>query len=195
MESTNTSPVAAQEKALCAECQTLHNKQDMLSYQNLFICADCKPAFQQKLAEGSFAPTNRRYAGFWRRFAALMVDGVISWIVMGVGMVIIALAGGGGSNWAAAMQSGWVTLISTVFGIVYSVGMVGKYGATLGKMALGIKVVRASGAPFGYALALGRYFAHFLNAFTFGIGYLMAAWDKEKRGLHDRVCGTRVVHV
>ena len=45
-----------------------------------------------------------------------------------------------------------------------------------------------------YGRATGRYFAHFLSSFTLGIGYLIAAFDNEKRALHDHVCDTRVVY-
>ena len=68
-----------------------------------------------------------------------------------------------------------------------------KYGATPGKMALKLKIIRAEGDPVGYALAAGRYLAFLLSSFTVGIGFLMAAFDEEKRTLHDRVCDTRVV--
>jgi uncharacterized RDD family membrane protein YckC len=44
-----------------------------------------------------------------------------------------------------------------------------------------------------WSLAVGRYFAHMLSAFTLYIGYMMAGWDEEKRALHDRICDTRVV--
>ena len=72
-------------------------------------------------------------------------------------------------------------------------GFIGRYGATLGKMALGLRVVTSEGAPVTYARALGRYFAKLLSAFLCGIGYLLAAFDEQKRALHDRICDTRVV--
>jgi uncharacterized RDD family membrane protein YckC len=78
-------------------------------------------------------------------------------------------------------------------GISYETIMIGKFGATLGKMACKIHVVTANGDNVSYARAFGRYFAKLLSAFTLLIGYIMAAFDSERRALHDRVCDTRVV--
>ena len=79
--------------------------------------------------------------------------------------------------------------------ILYSVLFLGKFGATPGKMAVGIKVVRSDGERVSYLRAFGRYFAEILSGLIFLIGYIMAAFDDEKRALHDRICDTRVVRV
>ena len=79
--------------------------------------------------------------------------------------------------------------------IVYETLMVGRYGATLGKMAVKIKVVVADGARVSYARAFGRYFAKILSSFTCLIGFIIAGFDNpQKRALHDYICNTRVVY-
>jgi uncharacterized RDD family membrane protein YckC len=80
-----------------------------------------------------------------------------------------------------------------VIAIGYETFFIGKYGATPGKMACKIKVVTADGGKVSYLLAFGRYFAKVLSSLTCLIGYIMAAFDDEKRALHDRICNTRVV--
>ena len=75
----------------------------------------------------------------------------------------------------------------------YETLMIGKYGATLGKMAAKVRVVTAEGGKVSYARALGRYFSKILSGMICAIGYIMAAFDEEKRALHDRICNTRVV--
>jgi uncharacterized RDD family membrane protein YckC len=60
-------------------------------------------------------------------------------------------------------------------------------------MACNVKVVKADGSPVGYGLATGRFFAKIISGIILGIGYIMAAFDEEKRSLHDRICNTRVV--
>ena len=72
--------------------------------------------------------------------------------------------------------------------------LIGKYGATLGKMACGIRVVRPDGSPVTYLRAFGRYWAKFLSGIMLLIGYIIAAFDAEKRALHDHICDTRVVY-
>jgi uncharacterized RDD family membrane protein YckC len=78
-------------------------------------------------------------------------------------------------------------------GVAYEAGMIANYGATFGKMALGLKVVRADGTKLDLGVSVGRYFAKILSAIILMIGYLMAFWDPEKRALHDRLCETRVI--
>ena len=75
----------------------------------------------------------------------------------------------------------------------YEVFFIGKFGATPGKMALKIKVINADGSKVSYLKALGRLFAYFLSGIILGIGLIMAAFDDEKRALHDRICNTRVI--
>ena len=60
-------------------------------------------------------------------------------------------------------------------------------------MACQIKVVSDEGEPITYMRALGRHFAEMLSALILMIGYIMAAFDDEKRALHDRICSTRVI--
>ena len=68
-------------------------------------------------------------------------------------------------------------------------------GATLGMKACGIVVVNADGTgPISLLKAIGRYFASMLSSLILGIGYLMIAFDSEKRALHDYICSTRGVY-
>ena len=77
--------------------------------------------------------------------------------------------------------------------IAYETWFIGKFAATPGKMACRIKVVNADGSRVSYLKALGRYFAKILSGIALLIGYIMVAFDSEKRGLHDHICNTRVI--
>ena len=68
-----------------------------------------------------------------------------------------------------------------------------RYGATLGKRALGLRVITERGGPISLSLDTVRYLAQLVSSATLSIGYIMAAFDPEKRALHDRICNTRVV--
>jgi uncharacterized RDD family membrane protein YckC len=68
-----------------------------------------------------------------------------------------------------------------------------KLGATPGKMALGLKVVRPGGGPVSLGRAVGRYFAKMLSYIILCIGYIIIGFDSEKRGVHDMICDTRVI--
>jgi len=84
-------------------------------------------------------------------------------------------------------------LLQLAITATYTTWLVGKYGATLGKMACQLKVITADGGRVSYPRALGRYFAEILSSIILLIGYIMAAFDDEKRTLHDRICNTRVI--
>jgi len=107
------------------------------------------------------------------------------------------------SNWdlstARAMAVGFGAMgmyIVLSFGlqIAYEVYFVSTKGGTLGKLALGLKIIRADGSMLNAGQAVGRYFAYVLSGFTFMIGFIIAGFDPEKRALHDRICDTRVIY-
>ena len=65
--------------------------------------------------------------------------------------------------------------------------------ATLGKMAVGVKVTDDSGARIGSGCATGRYFGKIVSALILLVGYMMAGWTEKKQVLHDMMAGTLVV--
>ncbi len=179
---------------VCAECGNQFQFEDVVRFGENYVCASCKPVFVQRMQEGSIAAGPMEYAGFWIRFAARFVDGIILQIV-GIGMMFAAAAmASSGTQDQAATHQLIASLLNALFGLAYEVFFVGKFGATPGKMALKLKIVRPDGEPVSYLRVLGRHFATFLSAITLMIGYLMAAFDREQhRALHDRICDTRVI--
>ena len=118
------------------------------------------------------------HAGFWRRCAALMLDSLV--IVIPTMMVNI------------------VPFIGFILGIVgqwlYCALMESSsWQATLGKHAMGIKVVDKHGQRIGFGHATGRHFGKILSSLIFSVGYMMAGWTERKQGLHDLMAGTFVV--
>lgn len=141
------------------------------------------------------------YAGFWKRFAAYMIDYVIltasSMIIgaiVGLGIGGAASLAGGGSTTAGVLSQ----LLGALIGFGISLAYYGWFhasvgGATPGKMALGIKVVRSDGDRISGARSIGRYFATLLSSLTLLVGYIMAAFTERKQALHDMICDTVVV--
>ena len=78
--------------------------------------------------------------------------------------------------------------------IYYALMESSKYQATLGKLALGIKVVDHNGQRLDFSKALLRNLSKLLSAFIFGIGYIMIIFDERKQGLHDKIADTFVVN-
>jgi len=119
-------------------------------------------------------------AGFWIRFGAALIDGVI--------LILMSLVVTG------ALSAGPVQIsIEIIVGAVYTIGFWVSRGATPGKMVFGLKVVTEDGDPIGLDKAALRYIGYWVNVLTLGIGYLMIAFRKDKRGLHDLIAGTTVI--
>ena len=141
------------------------------------------------------------YAGFWKRVAAYMIDYFVLAIPGGIigailGVVLGASMGAVGSGESAIEIVAQLAsaLINLAIGMAYYTWFhASQGGATLGKMAVGIKVVRSNGERLTKARAFGRYWAAVLSTFTLGIGFLMAAFTERKQGLHDMICDTLVV--
>jgi uncharacterized RDD family membrane protein YckC len=128
-----------------------------------------------------------RYAGFWIRVGAYLIDGILIAVVN----IILAFIIGGG------LTSGGLLLnaISVAIGIAYFCGLESsdKQG-TFGKQAVGIKVGNANGEKISFANALGRYFAKILSTILLFIGFIMVGWDDRKQGLHDKLADTYVFY-
>jgi len=194
-------------EVVCAECGKIFSKDNAIQYGTAWVCAACKPIFLQKLREGAttgsgvLGAAGMRYAGFWIRVVAKLIDGIAMGIVIGIPMLILMFATGmvsaqGGQS--AGFAAIGLQLVLQVVGMAASIGyntfMHGKYGATLGKMAVGIRVVMADGAPVTYMRAFGRAWADILSGLVCNIGYIIAGFDAEKRSLHDHICQTRVIY-
>ena len=151
-----------------------------------------------------------RYGGFWIRFLARFIDGILLGIVgfiiqLPLGLLMVGRLGGlgrigdlQGPAALAALPSilalqGLSFLVGTALGLAYEMYFLTSRGATLGKMALGLKVIRVDGGPISAGRAAGRYFASWLSNLTLFIGYIIAGFDERKRSLHDRICDTLVI--
>jgi uncharacterized RDD family membrane protein YckC len=185
---------AAPSLAFCSECGRQYMAGELVAIGSRQVCAACKGMVLQRIREGSATVSGRVYAGFWIRFAALLIDSVL----LGAVNTVISLIVLGGAMAAGDPTAAVGALVATyaigiAIGISYEGWFLVNKGATVGKMALGLKVIRASGGRITWGLAIGRYFAKIVSGMILSIGYLMAAWDEEKRSLHDRICDTRVV--
>jgi uncharacterized RDD family membrane protein YckC len=191
--------------SFCSECGRPFPGDQLVAIGGASVCAQCKPVYLQRIQEGGQAIGARRYAGFWIRVVALFIDGIILGIVQAIILVPLTMLGlmgsmssiaaGGVPDIGALIAAyGLLLVISSALGIAYYVYFISTKGATPGKMAVSIKVIRADNGPISGGLAFGRYLCYMLDAMILYIGFIMAGFDPEKRALHDRICNTRVIY-
>lgn len=178
---------------VCIECGKAFPREDMVHYSGAWVCAVCKPVFFQRVQEGVALPNQLEYAGFWIRVGASLIDWVILMLVDSVLSLAFGMNPFGGAQLFGFLSLGLQSLVSMSLRISYETWFIGKFGATPGKMACGLRVVRPDGSGVSYWRAFGRYWGKFLSGLILCIGYLMVAFDDERRGLHDRLCDTRVI--
>ncbi len=141
------------------------------------------------------------YAGFWRRFAASVLDSFVVMIasyavlipaMMLGGISITDLESGSGADptrLLVTMIPAYLLMIALQ--AVYYAWMHSRPAqATLGKMAVGIKLCRPDGTTIGFWRGIGRYFGMFLSAIPLYLGFIMAGFTDRKRALHDMVSDT-----
>jgi uncharacterized RDD family membrane protein YckC len=182
-------------KAACSECGQAFAEDDMIRFQQSWVCAGCKPVFIQKIKEGLPVAGAMNYAGFWIRFAALAIDAFILWILNLFCFIPIGILMPRSPENPFAFLSFMplIMLLQYAIPAAYDTWFVGKYGATPGKMACNLKIVVEDGSRLSFLRAMGRHFAKWLSSMILAIGFIMAAFDDQKRTLHDRICETRVV--
>ena len=174
-----------------------------------------KDLMVQQMREGALMPGGGpanpyglRYAGFWIRVAAWIIDYIVMMVVMfplmfllfgGVGLFSGDFARRMNANDPEAIGSilamqGGMALLSFAIHIGYKGLTVWKWGATLGKMAVGVKVVTPEGGKLSFGRSIGRAAADLINYFICYLTYLMVAFDEsQKRSLQDHIASTRVV--
>ncbi|MCS4278210.1 RDD family protein [Stenotrophomonas rhizophila] len=135
------------------------------------------------------------YAGFWKRYAAYFIDYILLTVVtLPLSMIINVMGVSSGSEGMQVALTLVVMLLSMVISIGYYAGFhASRGGATLGKMAVGIKVVRGTGERISFLRAFCRYLATIVSSLILMIGFIMAAFTERKQALHDMMCDTLVV--
>lgn len=131
------------------------------------------------------------YGGFWIRLVAYIIDAILISVAYGV---IGAAMGINIFNPDIENIDPTTNLVSLVIGWLYfSLMESSERGATIGKMAMGLRVVTSDYKRLSFLNATGRYFAKIISAIILCIGFIMIAFTDKKRGLHDMIAGTLVI--
>jgi uncharacterized RDD family membrane protein YckC len=154
------------------------------------------------------APTSTpRYASFWQRVGAYLIDSLIVGIPFSIANAVL-VSPPADVKTATDPTSGQVTTTFTgdwaTFLVLFGLFVIANWlyvalllssprQATVGKMALSLVVTDEDGQRISFARASGRYCASWLNSLTLGVGWLMVIWTDRKQALSDKVAATLVV--
>jgi uncharacterized RDD family membrane protein YckC len=172
-------------RVICSACGTVQHPGNQ--------CISCGVVL---VAAASTTPPVYQFAGFWIRLVAYLIDTLILGMVqfaiaLALGLAGDALTDNGNGELTMALVGG---LCGMVVGVTYAVFFTGYNGQTPGKMALRIQVIRSDGTPMSYGRAfLREVIGKLASGIILGIGYLMAGFDRQKQGLHDKIAGTYVI--
>jgi uncharacterized RDD family membrane protein YckC len=131
------------------------------------------------------------YGGFWIRLVAYIIDAILLSIAMGIVGAVIGLNFYDPSveDYSPSANILYVAVAWLYFALLES----SERGATVGKMAMGLRVVTDQGQRLSFLNATGRYFAKIISALILCIGFIMIGFTDRKRGLHDMIAGTLVI--
>jgi len=133
-------------------------------------------------------PEGKRYAGFWERFIAGIIDNVILYIIgFVIGFVLVIFF-----SYQIPQESiRGITGLLTWF--YYVLQQTSKDQATLGMKVMKIKIYNENYERVGFWRLTGRYFCTLLSLLLLGLGFFMIGWTKRKQGLHDIIA--RTIHL
>jgi len=133
-------------------------------------------------------------AGFWRRFAASFIDGIVVSLAGGLLSIVFGYRGGHGAQvWFSGGNGLGLVVAAGYFTFFH-----GRTGQTPGNAALGIRVVDSRdrlGRPLGYGRAFVRWVVSIPSGVVFLLGYLWMLWDPRKQTWHDKAAGSLPVVV
>ncbi len=162
----------------------------------------------ENLIGGQAESSPKTYAGFWRRFGAYFIDGIVVGIIMKISMSMMMVPM---AHYFSSMRMvenpqdlsviapslmmliGTSILVGASLQALYFIFMWGYKGATLGKMALQIKIVSTSGSDISYGAAFLRYIGTIISSIPFSLGFLWMLWDNKNQTWHDKIASTCVI--
>jgi uncharacterized RDD family membrane protein YckC len=153
------------------------------------------------------------YAGFWKRVGAYILDSIVLFIPLRLVGIPFGLSAAEDAMQKALLAVNndpqamlqiyerfyhdlrFYFLLTTLLTWLYFAACESSaWQATIGKLALGIRVTDLRGARISFPRAIGRYAGKYLSAAILGIGFLMVAFTRRKQGLHDMLANTLVLN-
>lgn len=182
---------------------TIHcNQCGLASASDAGFCQGCGAKLAPHISSPTVQPAAPRYAGFWIRAVADLIDLILlftvlrlSLMLLGAFMTTAGLTANIPTVKILALRRSVRFVLGVFLGCLYRAGMESsEYQATLGKLAVRIKVTDLFYQRLSFTHATKRYFAKYVSALTLGIGFIMAGFNNRKQALHDKLAETFVLH-
>ena len=133
-----------------------------------------------------------KYAGFGRRFLAVLLDGIVLYVIsLLFDMVFHTNIVSHSAGTVGMHFSGLNTLIPVLY---YVLSWAYLDGATIGKKIMKIKIIKADGSKLDVVSAFVRYLSYIVSSIPLGLGFFWVIWDSKKQGWHDKIAKTYVIH-
>ena len=168
------------------------------NYAASIFCASCSALLNQ-ISE--ISPHRGRPGGFWRRFWAVWLDGLL--VMLGAVMLaavigalfglILAVSGKGAENVEEIGRHAGRIVFVVSHWLYFTLMESSSRQATFGKSALGVRVTDVQGKRISFARANARFFGKAVSAVLLFSGFIMAGFTARKQALHDMMAGTIVV--
>ncbi len=155
--------------------------------------------------------SDTKYAGFWLRFVAYIIDYIILYVINLIIIVpilgVVGISAGASMDFGSMTEGDYIQMIQTILMAVvagsivlmvvnvlyYTLMEASKFQGTVGKMALGLKVTDRDGNKLDFVKALLRNLGKIVSGAIIMIGYIMAGFTEKKQALHDMFVGALVV--
>jgi len=198
-------PFVADRLAWCSRCAEAFCPDCIVVIGGLPHCLSCKAEAMRDLRSG-VAFRGLDLASFGRRFAAILIDGLLVTLPVLIPAVLVFLLLSLAHAQERMLDSlrmdepvysvGFLTLCGAVLYFLYEGLMLASFGQTVGKRAMRVKVVTAEGGDITAGQAWSRAALRQILALAPGLGLIdyLAAFGLERATLHDRVAKTRVVN-
>lgn len=155
--------------------------------------------------------SDTKYAGFWLRFVAYIIDYIILYVINLIIIVpilgVVGVSAGASMDYASMTEGDFIQMFQTILMAVvagsivlmvvnvlyYTLMEASKFQGTVGKIALGLKVTDKDGNKLDFVKALLRNLGKIVSGAIIMIGYIMAGFTEKKQALHDMFVGALVV--
>jgi len=191
MEATNGIRINDEEEFLAPRKTRQVQAGDIISLSDtqVFQIVGIEGEERETRPEPGFQP---EYAGFWKRFAAWLTDGLVSVLFLILAFGVFKMIYTADNKIEALAAGGFVLLIT--HWLYFTVMESSSGQATLGKRACGIIVTNLDGTRISFRTANERFLSKVISVMIMGLGFIMAGFTAKKQTLHDKVAECLVVN-